>query len=266
MSGGTGARFGVAVTRPGATAGRLGELFQEAGAVVTHWPCIRFDRPADPDRLAAAVSELEAYDWVAVTSPRAARRWLEAAAAGDADPARQPPAAAAGPATAAELREAGWPVRRVADAYSAGGLVAAFASAGDCEGARILFPCSDRAGDELPEGLRRLGAEVVRVAAYRTVATPPDPSEILEAAREGRVDVVTFTSPSTVEGFLAAATDAQRREISRRLAAAAIGPTTAAALQAVGWPAAMAEEATLESLVAAVQRTRTEEPSRTRSP
>lgn len=264
MSGGTGPRLGVAVTRPGATAGRLGELLQQAGAVVTHWPCIRFDRPADPDRLAAAVSELETYDWVAVTSPRAARRWLEAvAAASGAGPGRRPPAAAAGPATAAELREAGWPVRRVADTYSAGGLVAAFASAGDSMGARILFPCSDRAGDELPEGLRRLGAEVVRVTAYRTVATPPDPSEILEAARGGRVDVVTFTSPSTVEGFLAAATDVQRREIRRRLAAAAIGPTTAAALEAVGWPAAVAEEATLESLVAAVQRTRMEDPSRT---
>lgn len=264
MSGGTGARFGVAVTRPGATAGRLGGLLRKAGAVVTHWPCIRFERPADPDPLAVAVSELEAYDWVTVTSPRAARRWLEAvAAAGGADPARRPPAAAAGPATAAELGEAGWPVLRVANTYSAGGLVAAFASAGDSRGARILFPCSDRAGDELPEGLRRLGAEVVRVTAYRTVATPPDPSEILAAVRGGRVDVVTFTSSSTVEGFLAAATDAQHREIRQRLAAAAIGPTTAAALRAAGWPAVVAEEATLEALVGAVLRTRTEDRSRT---
>lgn len=256
---------GIAVTRPGDTPGRLGELLRRGGAVVTHWPCIRFEIPVDPEPMANAVKAYASYDWIAVTSPRAARFWLESVAAAiEAPAAPRPAAAAAGPATAEVLRDAGWPVRRVADAYSATGLLEAFAAAGDAPGARILFPCSDRAGDELPEGLRRLGADVARVTAYRTVATPPDPAEVLAAARDGRVDVVTFTSPSTVEGFLAGSDEAQKREIRDRLAAVAIGPTTASTLRAGGWPASMANQATLEALADAALGSRAESRTGTR--
>lgn len=257
MSAAQGSDRGVAVTRPGESPGRLGELLRAAGAAVTHWPCIRFEAPVDPRPLAEAVRQSPSFDWIALTSPRAARRWLDAVTdATDAGAGSRPPAAAAGPATAAVLRGAGWPVRRIADAYSAVGLVEAFATAGDAQQARVLFPCSDRAEEELPEGLRRLGAVVLQVPAYRTVATPPDPHEVLDAARRGAVEVVTFTSPSTVDGFFGAADGAQRREIRGRLGAAAIGPTTAAALEAVGWRASVAEEATLEALVTAALRPR----------
>jgi len=259
MMGDTADGPGVAVTRPGDTPGRLGQLLRRGGAVVTHWPCIRFEVPVDPEPLANAARAYASYDWIAVTSPRAARLWLEAVAAAIDTPAGPPPAAAAaGPATAAVLRDAGWAVRHVAETYSAAGLLEVFAAAGDAPGARILFPCSDRADDELPEGLRRLGADVARVTAYRTVATPPDPAEVLSAARSGRVGAVTFTSPSTVESFLAGADGEQTREIRGRLAAVAIGPTTAATLRAADWPAMVAETATLEALAAAALRTRAE--------
>lgn len=246
---------GVAVTRAGRSAGRLGDLLRDCGATVVHWPCIRFDPPADPAPLAAAVARAARFDWLAVTSPRAAWRWLEAWAAGPDAGARPPvPAAAAGPATAAVLREAGWSVERVAAQYSAGGLLEAFETAGDAGGARILFPCSDLASDELPDGLRRLGAEVERIVTYRTVLTPPDPAELRGAVEAGAVDVATFTSPSTVAGFLHGADGATMKLVRRRLAAAAIGTTTAFALEAADWPAVVAYEASLEGLVDAAAR------------
>lgn len=249
MSPGADGRPGIAVTRPGDSPGRLGELLREAGARVVHWPCIRFEPPGDPEPLAAAVRETDA-DWIAITSPRAAHSWLEAAGAR----ARRTPAAVVGPATAAVLEAAGWPVGRMADEHSAAGLLAAFAAAGDAAGARILFPCSDRASDELTDGLRRLGADVVRVTAYRTVTSAPSPDDVLGAARSGKVSVVTFASPSAVEGFLARADADRRREITARLAAAAIGPTTGDALAAVGWKASVAADASLESLASAALR------------
>lgn len=246
---------GVAVTRAGTSAGRLGDLLRDRGAAVVHWPCIRFAPPADPAPLAAAVERAADFDWLVVTSPRAARRWLEAWAAGRDATARPPvPAAAVGPATAAVLREAGWPVERVADEHSARGLLEAFEGAGDARGMRILLPCSDLAGAELPDGLRRLGAEVDRIVAYRTVLTPPDASDVRRAVEAGAVRVATFTSPSTVEGFLDGADDATMNLVRRRLAAAAIGTTTATALQAADWPAVVADETSLEGLVDAAAR------------
>lgn len=248
--------IGVAVTRAGDGPGRLGELLEARGATVVHWPCIRFAPPEDPGTLSAAVGRLAAYDWLVVTSPRAARRWLAAVeGARAASSSRRPRVAAAGPATAETLETGGWRVDRVPEEYSAGGLVAAFESAGDAEGARVLFPCSDRASDELSSGLRKLGAEVDRVVAYRTVSTPPEPEEVLEAASSGRVRVVTFTSPSTVEGFLTDIRGTARAAVTGRLSSAAIGPTTAEALARNRWPGVVAEEATLEALATVAART-----------
>lgn len=251
---------GVAVTRAGATPGRLGDLLRALGAKVVHWPCIRFDPPADRAPLDAAIERAAEFDWLVVTSPRAARRWLDAWAAGrgaagrGADARASVPAAVAGPATADALREGGWPVERMGPEYSARGLLAAFESAGDAAGARILFPCSDLASDELPDGLRGMGAEVVRVVAYRTVLTPPDPAELRRAVETGTVRVATFTSPSTVEGFLDGADGATMELIRDRVAAAAIGDTTAGALEAAGWSAIVADVASLEGLADAAAR------------
>lgn len=246
---------GVVVTRAGTSPGRLGDLLRVRGAAVVHWPCIRFAPPADPAPMAAAVVRVTDFDWLVVTSPRAARRWLEAWDAGR-DAAARPSvsAAAVGPATATVLREAGWHVERVADEHSARGLLEAFEVAGDAAGMRILFPCSDLAGDEFPDGLRRLGAKVDRIVAYRTVLTPPDSSEVRRAVETGTVRVVTFTSPSTVEGFLDGADDATMNLVRRRLAATAIGTSTATALEAADWPAVVADETSLEGLVDAAAR------------
>jgi len=248
------AGVGIAVTRSGDSPGRLGELLRAMGAAVVHWPSIRFDPPSDPAPLSRAVERASEYDWLVCTSPRAARRWLEAWARRTGSAAVPIPAAVAGPGTAAVLRGAGWPVERIADEYSAQGLVETFEIAGDSGGARCVFPCSDLAGDELPDGLRRLGAVVERVVAYRTVPTPPDPAVVREAAESGSVRLVTFTSPSTVRGFLAGADGAHVELVRRKLSAVAIGDTTAAALVAAGWPAAVAEQATLEALAAAAVR------------
>lgn len=248
--------IGVAVTRPGDDAGRLGQLLESRGATVVHWPCIRFAPPEDPGALSDAARRLVDYDWLVITSPRAARRWLAAVEeAGGASPGRHPKVAAAGPATAEVLEAGQWRVDRIPRDYSAAGLIAAFESGGDAAGAHVLFPCSDRAGHELPSGLRDLGAEVDRVVAYRTVPTPPDPEEVLEASSSGRVRVVTFTSPSTVEGFLADLRGSARAVVIGRLLSAAIGPTTAEALDENRWPGVVAKEATLEALATvAVER------------
>lgn len=259
---------GVAVTRP-ESPGRLGAMLRAVGAAVVHWPCIRFAPPVDEGPLADAVRRLDAFDWLIVTSPRAARAWLDAceragvgrgaaASAGGAaaSPGGAVPIAATGPATAAVLREAGWAVRRIPDTYSAEGLLEAFEAQADAAGARVLFPCSDRAGDVLPDGLRRLGAVVESVVAYRTIPSPPDAAAVREAVESGGVRVVTFTSPSTVEAFLAGVKPGPGATslVPDRLAAAAIGPTTAAALARHGWPAEVADEATLGALVRAASR------------
>jgi uroporphyrinogen-III synthase len=66
----------------------------------------------------------------------------------------------------------------------------------------VLLPASRIARPELPDALRRAGANVVQLAVYDTVR----PEQLPEAARKrierGEVDVLTFASPSAVRNFV----------------------------------------------------------------
>ena len=80
--------------------------------------------------------------------------------------------AAVGPATAETLRRAGVDADLVPAEHSARGLVGAFPDPGRRGSRRVLFPAADLAPGTIPDGLARLGWDVRRVEAYRTVRGP----------------------------------------------------------------------------------------------
>jgi uroporphyrinogen-III synthase len=107
----------------------------------------------------------------------------------------------------------------------------------------------DKSDPLLAGALRARGASVTAVTAYRTVPTAPSGAG-LEALKEG-ADALTFTSPSTVEGFVALGPD--WRGLARRAVVATIGPTTTAAALTRGLGVhAEASERSMEALVEAV--------------
>ncbi|MEN8144702.1 MAG: uroporphyrinogen-III synthase [Gemmatimonadota bacterium] len=240
------ADVGVAVTRAEDGTGPLTRLLERECGRVVHWPCVSFGPPEDTGPLRLALADLEAFDWIAVTSPRAADVLVRDAAQA---PARTR-IAAAGPATAGRLEEAGWTVHVVPDSYGGAPLVEALAASGEARGARILFPCSDRALPATTDGLTRLGATVERVVAYRTLPGSPDAAEIMADVAAGGVQVVTFASPSAVTGLCRALTPDEAAGVLGSVPCAAIGDTTAAALREAGYPpAAVAQPSTLAGLV-----------------
>ncbi len=247
------AGLGVVVTRDEPPRGPLAERLARAGARVLHWPAMTVAPAVDPAPLARALGRLESFDWIVLTSAHA----VEAVAAHRAHFPAALRVAAVGAATAAAARERGWRVDRVPAEFNAEALVAAFAAAGDAAGARVLFPAADRAATTLETGLAALGAEVLRVEAYRTLAAPLDRARCLAAAGRGEVDVVTFASPSAVDGLAESLGEPALRDLLARAAVAAIGPTTAESLARRGRAAdAVADPSTLDGLVAAVRAAR----------
>jgi len=105
------------------------------------------------------------------------------------------------------------------------------------------------ARDLVPEELRRRGARVDVVEAYRTVV-PDDAAESLRRALDGMPHCVTFTSSSTVRNFVAVA----GAESLRGIRVASIGPVTSATALELGVSVtAQARQFTIDGLVEAVR-------------
>lgn len=237
----------VVVTRAEERDGPLSAELRRLGVPVLVWAAVRV-LPADTAPLDEALRRPQAFDWIVFTS----RYGVAAVTARVSAPPPGARTAAVGRATAAVLKQHGWPVDLVPAEPSAAGLVAAFAASGAARGARILYPASSRAPPTLSAGLTQLGAEVTRVEAYRTVSGAALDVDDCRAwiARRG-VGAVTFASPSAVLELESALGSEQFARLLDSAPAVAIGPTTARALADRGYKPALAESATLPALARA---------------
>lgn len=263
----------ILVTRPVSEAGSLVEALRGLGAEVLVQPAIEVRALEDFRDLDHALGRLRSYDWVVFTSANGVRHvWERLPALGtgledileDGEDGRglhQPRLAAIGPGTASALERRGArpdyvPAEYVAEALAAG--------LPDVEAASVLLLRAEGARPALRELLEARGAAVDDVAAYRTVMAgearsrpggDAEPGAGTAASQStdsgtapGAIDAVTFTSPSTVRGYLGAA-----GKVPAGAVVVCIGPVTARAARAMGVRVdAVAETYTVAGLVEAL--------------
>jgi uroporphyrinogen-III synthase len=176
------------------------------------------------------------YDWIVFTSRRAVERFDGPLDAG-------PRIACLGPTVAAEVEVRGGAVAVLPREHDAESLAAAMTAAGPMAGARVLFPCAEKALATLEERLGAAGATEDRVVCYRTVKADSLPEGVTEG-----VDVVVFLAPSAAEAFSALGGDLSA---ARCLA---IGRTTAAALEARGAAPVVAPTSDRRGIIEALSR------------
>jgi len=223
----------ILVTRAREQAGAFAALLEAAGARVMLVPTIAIEPPDSWAPLDAAL--VEEHDWVVFTSVNGVamvRRRVEATGRGRALLERSR-LAAIGPATAAALREWGLTTEVVPGEYVAEGLLDRLRPL-VAPGARVLLPRAAETRDVLVRELTAHGAHVTEVAAYRTRAATEHAAALREALADGRVDVVTFTSSSTVRSFCALFGGAELPRLLRGVTVACIGPITRATAESRG--------------------------------
>lgn len=189
----------ILITRPRAQAEGFARALSAAGARPMYFPVIEIIPPDDYAPLDFAIQNLEQYDWVIFTSVHGVEAFFKRLEALDIK--RIPPGlhvAAVGSRTARFLSEHGLWTDRIPDEYISEEMLHGFGN--NLYGKRFLLPQSNLARTALANEIRSAGGLVTEVIAYRNSLSEPDSSEI-NALRSG-VDIVTFTSPSTVRNFI----------------------------------------------------------------
>lgn len=253
----------VLVTRPAHQSAEFMAALRALGAEPIAFPTIEIVPIADTGPLDEAIQRITAvtgqplasspqpsYDWLVLTSTNGvAAFWERLAAAGrDARALAGVKIAAIGPATTAALRERSIIPDLVPEIYTAEGILAAFDEWGSVAGQRFLLARADIARRALTKGLIDRGAQVDEIASYRTV--PVSGGDPPPAA-----DIVTFTSSSTVQGYVNCLGGRPPAEVLSHSRVVCIGPITAATAQELGVPvSAVAEEYTIPGLLAALKK------------
>ncbi|MBP2655223.1 MAG: uroporphyrin-III C-methyltransferase [Firmicutes bacterium] len=243
----------VLVTRARQQASLLTAALEAMGARCIEAPAIRIVPPDSYICLDEAVTNLSLYDWLIFTSVNGVEYFFARlhVVGGDSRALAGVKVAAIGIQTAAKLREFGVIADVVPAEFRAEGIIRALEDK-IRPGMRVLIPRAGVARDVLPEKLAELGAVVEVVEAYRTAVGEADGQVIGEQLAAGKIDLVTFTSSSTVTNMLTLLGHDAVKFLSKAMVAA-IGPITAETCLNNGiHPNIIAEEFTIAGLVKAI--------------
>ena len=247
----------VVNTRDEGADGALARAIEDAGMKSVACPMVTIAPPLDPRPFEDAVEHLGEFDWLAFTSAHAIAavtqhpKWQTAIARGS-----PPRVAVVGDASARRLESHGVAAHVVPDGVGAAALAAAIVQCvGGVDGVRVLWPRGDRAPSAFGEDLEKAGILVTAPIAYRTL--PPADASVaaLRATLESnQTAAIAFCSPSSAQnlahslGLVDLATVRGRVQV-----VASIGPTTSAALSALGLePDVQAESPSMASLANAI--------------
>lgn len=244
--------LGVVITRPERQADDLARLLLEQGANPISFPTIAIEPPDDWGELDKALKQLESYHWLIFTSANGVRFFFERLRQKEKDirDLKGRKICCIGPATARQIEEKDIKVDMVPDEFIAEGILKSF-SALDVRGKRFLLPRAAKARDILPEGLKKMGAMVDVVKTYRTVNSGRKKEEFMTLLEARAVDVITFTSSSTVEKFV----EIMGKDfvVPPQVRVACIGPVTASTAKKAGFQVDIEQkEYTMQGLVQAL--------------
>jgi uroporphyrinogen III methyltransferase/synthase len=240
----------ILITRAREQVNEFSRLLQSYGAHVVAFPTIEIAPPGDWLPLDKTIEKLDSYDWVIFTSVNGVRSFTQRLnnKGRGADSLVGKKICAIGPRTQGELEAMGLTVSFIPQEYRAEGVIEGLKARG-IKGQKILLPRARGARSILPEALREAGAVVDEVEVYQAVK-PSKSNESLASILKKGIDVVAFTSSSTVRNFMELVSD---RTVMNGVKVAVIGPITAETARTYGVePHITPREYTIPSLVEAI--------------
>jgi uroporphyrinogen III methyltransferase/synthase len=212
----------------------LVERLEAMGAEAIEAPMIRILPPEDDGPLEEACARAGDFDWIIFSSANAVDAFIGRLLAGPADlrALGGVKLCGVGPGTAEHLTRLGLKVDLVPSEYRAEAVLRALSDSGGVRGLKVLLPHADIGRELIADELRKQGADVTEIVAYRTIAVEADREgepDIYRMLLERSVDVVTFTSASAVRNFVRILGAEPAADLLAATVVACIGPVTAEA-------------------------------------
>lgn len=247
----------ILITRAPHQADELVQLVKANGMIPVLFPLIDIVPPPTWEQCDAAIESLYMYDGVVFTSANAVAKFIGrmqeiSASVGELNSKR---IIAVGTKTGEMLERAGVAVTEIPESFTSVDLGRMLAHE-DLRDRTFLFPHGNLTDNNLSGALKLLGATVDRVIVYQTKPhRPANTDDVKNMIATGTIDVITFTSPSTVVNFCALYLPHEIPTVEAQTHFAVIGPTTAVAARSAGLEVnIVANEATSSSLVEAIQQ------------
>lgn len=243
----------VLITRPRAQADDFAEKLRSAGFEPIFFPIIEIQPIENNTALATALEKLNCYEWVVFTSVNAVGVVFDEYSVFFLKENARVKFAAIGPKTAEALRKQGVEPDFVPDEFVAEAILPGL---GDLQGKWVLLPRAEIARQVLPEAIANAGGIAHEIVVYQTLPAQVD-EDGLSALKSG-VDVITFTSASSVENFVAVTRqhNLDPLNLPNNPLFACIGPITEQAAKEAGFQnLVVAKEYTTEGLIEAITHT-----------
>jgi uroporphyrinogen III methyltransferase/synthase len=217
----------IVVTRAREQASNLVDQLTGLGADCLEYPTIKIVPAADDKPLRDAIVRLSEYKWIVFTSVNGVKYFFDQLfeMGKDARALGHLSTAAIGPVTAERLLAYGIKSDIIPENYRAESVVDVFRKQ-DLKGQKILLPRAKDARPVLPVELRKMGAEIDEVPVYLTEKVQDDADQLIGQLESKTIDMITFTSSSTVRNFRALVPPERFKKLMDGITIAAIGPIT----------------------------------------
>lgn len=244
----------VLVTRARSQAGTLSRLLAERGARPIELPVIDMRKLTDNPALEAAISDISRYQWLIFTSTNGVEAFfISLKNKGlDARVLHGIKIGAIGPATSEAMEKQGIKPDYRPAIFTTEGVLDGLKGTG-LTGQRFLLPRANIADNNLTTGLKQMGAIVDEVTTYITSPVTGSEERIKDTLRSENIDVITFTSSSTVTNLMAPI--GEEKLLLDGIRIACIGPKTADTARKAGLKVdIIAGQSTIPSLVEAIEQ------------
>lgn len=241
----------IIVTRARAQASDLVARLSDKGAACIEIPTIKIVSPSDNGDLVNCVEKINAFDWLVFTSVNGVKFFFETlfSMKKDVRVLGHLKFACIGPATKKQLKKFGIICDIMPETYRAEAVAQAFSNI-TLKHKKVLLPRAKKARAVLPDELRKMGADVSEVIAYETEIDDENKQQLDALLGEKQIDMVTFTSSSTVSNFKRLLPQDKFQRIISNACIACIGPITAETALSQGIkPDITASEYTIPGLV-----------------